>query len=220
MGNYIAMKKKITPETFFKTLKAFIDEHKICLDEVVFDDVEYRYDNVEPLFHMHGLAIFCYGATKGAFIPHDDCNFVFKFDFAGLDEEYCHREADIYQSAEIEGLDRYFAKTQFYDVVGHAPIFMQEYVGESCWDVGTALIKDEDIKKAKTAISKTSYDAVDELPYHWILNFIKLYGEKEFLRLCLFLEEEGINDLHEKNVGYIDGRPVLFDYSGYYEDEF
>jgi hypothetical protein len=97
---------------------------------------------------------------------------------------------------------------------------MQEYVGESCWDVGTALIKDEDIKKAKTAISKTSYDAVDELPYHWILNFIKLYGEKEFLRLCLFLEEEGINDLHEKNVGYIDGRPVLFDYSGYYEDEF
>ena len=49
-----------------------------------------------------------------------------------------------------------------------------------------------------------------------------MYGEEIFNRLCNFIEEYNITDLHNGNVGYIkrNGKfmPILFDYSGYYEE--
>jgi hypothetical protein len=31
-----------------------------------------------------------------------------------------------------------------------------------------------------------------------------------------FIEDEEINDLHRGNLGYLNGRPVILDYSGFH----
>ena len=50
--------------------------------------------------------------------------------------------------------------------------------------------------------------------------FIDTYGIEEFKALEKFLSDNNINDLHEGNVGFIDGKIVFIDYGGYYcEDE-
>ena len=43
------------------------------------------------------------------------------------------------------------------------------------------------------------------------------YGEEKFEIILNFLNENGINDLHNGNWGFIGERPVIFDYSGFHE---
>ena len=49
----------------------------------------------------------------------------------------------------------------------------------------------------------------------WITDFLAMYGEEEFKALSDFLREMQIDDLRDCNVGYLDGAPILFDYSGF-----
>lgn len=49
--------------------------------------------------------------------------------------------------------------------------------------------------------------------------FMDDYSEEEFEHLVHFLEEFHINDLHEGNVGFINGRIVFIDYGGYYTED-
>ena len=217
MGNYISMDEKITPLTFLNQLNSFIKSTDICLHEITFNDVEYENDCAYDLFHMHGLAIFCYGANKGVFIPHKLCDFVFKFDFDNLEENYCDRETCVYQNAECENLEQYFAKTEFYGYLAKTPIYIQQYVERECEFDGECSV--EEINTVRNIRNKTPYDT-SEMPGRWIADFINCYGEDELLKLFVFLEEEGINDLHARNLGYIKDKPVLFDYSGYYESSF
>jgi hypothetical protein len=213
------MEYKITPEVFMTQIKDFLKEKDICLDEITFDDIDYEHDNALPLFHMAPVAYFEYGATRGAFIPCVGSDFVFKFDFDKLEENYCRREADIYLDASMKNLDKYFASINFYATLNNTPVYIQEYVDETCWDRSVEVSKEE-IDKVVTLCNKTSYSKTADISPCWILDFIKLYGEDELLRLFLFLEEEGVNDLHDRNVGYIHNKPVLFDYSGFYESRF
>ena len=51
------------------------------------------------------------------------------------------------------------------------------------------------------------------------MEFIHLYGEDEYDRLSDFLELCDINDLHYKNMGFIDGNLVIIDYGGYHSGD-
>ena len=46
---------------------------------------------------------------------------------------------------------------------------------------------------------------------------LEFFGEEILKQLDRFIDTYGINDLHTSNVGYIGNRPVLIDYSGYFE---
>lgn len=48
------------------------------------------------------------------------------------------------------------------------------------------------------------------------IDFIRQYGEEEYHRITDFLLREDVNDLHQSNLGDIDGHYVLLDYSGYH----
>lgn len=50
----------------------------------------------------------------------------------------------------------------------------------------------------------------------WAKMVINLYGKKVAKALCEFVQENGINDLHNENIGYKNNRPVILDFSGYY----
>jgi hypothetical protein len=49
----------------------------------------------------------------------------------------------------------------------------------------------------------------------WMADAYDYYGEEYFKKLMNFLKSEGIYDLHGGNIGYINSRPVIFDFSDY-----
>lgn len=164
--------------------------------------------------------IFQYGATKGVFIPKDLTDYVVKFDFDELESSYCFHEFDTYNTAKEQNLDRYFAETRLLGSFQNNFLYAQEYVRYSCED----LLIDTETIVSENFIQHISEKMQDtpctcSLPMEWCAKFIDLYGEKELDRLFKFLEDRGVNDLHSGNVGYLsDKRPIIFDYSGYYED--
>ena len=67
---------------------------------------------------------------------------------------------------------------------------------------------------------KTSSGATCEVSSFWVHEFLEVYGEDTFEEFTNFLTCFGINDLHSGNVGYWNNKPVIFDYSGYYEESY
>ena len=48
------------------------------------------------------------------------------------------------------------------------------------------------------------------------IDFIRQYGEVEYYRITDFLFAQDVNDLHQNNLGDINGHYTLIDYSGYH----
>ena len=48
---------------------------------------------------------------------------------------------------------------------------------------------------------------------------IDFYGEDVALDFLIFCFENTINDLHNRNWGFLDGRPVIFDFAGYIPEQ-
>lgn len=48
---------------------------------------------------------------------------------------------------------------------------------------------------------------------------IDFYGEEIALDFLIFCFENTINDLHDWNWGFLDGRPIIFDFAGYMTEE-
>lgn len=163
------------------------------------------------------------GVSKFVIIPKDG-DFVFKigYDHNDYGEEIdngCETEVLYYQYSIYDSLDMYFATTAFYDFIttpeGHKiPVYVQEKV-ETLLDRGSTcegLTREEKITM-KSKVS--SYWGGDRLDACWIKDFIDCYGEEELECLMQFIDENSINDLHRGNIGYKNGKPVIFDFSGY-----
>ena len=163
------------------------------------------------------------GATKFVLIPKGE-DFVFKIGYEVNDDGIemdngCEIEATYYQYSLCDGLDEYFATTAFYDFIttptGHKiPIYIQEKVEPLC-ERGSnceGLTREEkDTMKSKVS----SYYGGQRIDPCWIKDFIDCYGEEELECLMQFIDENSINDLHKGNIGYKDGKPIIFDYCGY-----
>lgn len=211
----------ITPQDFVENLKIFLDEKNGSLDELTAYGVEYDQDDFKMSLFDNDLFTFCFGATRGVFVPQGPADFVMKFDFDGLESSYCEYEAEVYTEAKDKGLEKYFANIKPFCCIGNTWVYIQDYViyddGRDCdvdlWDEKNLKTLD----KINTKMGKTP--GVEELPDEWCLAFVEKYGENELDKLFNFLEEKGINDLHAMNVGYTeDNNPIIFDYSGFFEN--
>jgi len=55
-----------------------------------------------------------------------------------------------------------------------------------------------------------------DLPSNFAANVLQYYNRHTLKRLLRFIRKNRLNDFHTHNCGYFaDGRPVLFDYSGF-----
>lgn len=52
----------------------------------------------------------------------------------------------------------------------------------------------------------------------WAKVFISLYGKAIAKKLCAFIQENRINDLHANNIGFCNHKPILLDFCGYDND--
>ena len=145
--------------------------------------------------------------------------------------DYCLREAELYQAAEAEGLEKYFAKTEYIGDYFNHPLYIQE----KCVCIYDSDSYEEKRKKYNKKYNEFTrryiIDTFYEEAFDWnatrdwficLFNYLKdkkgltkTYRELE--KLADFLNEEYIDDLHSGNVGLIakNDMPVFIDYSGF-----
>lgn len=142
-------------------------------------------------------------------------NFVVKFCTEEFD--YCQREYTNYLAAVDQDLEGFFPCT---DLLG-------EYYGITFYIQERAECCEEEISSIWYENLKESYEPWDEdededdmNDHIWDMIYDLEDEERSYMvyndyRLTNFLTEYCINDLHEGNYGYIDGRLVIIDFSGY-----
>lgn len=202
------------PELFFQKIKNFIEKEDIAIDDLTFDDID---DYIDPIASSFAPYKFNYGASRGCFTPLTKESYVFKFDFNGLEENYCEHEMKLYKEAQDWEIEYLFASIKLYDNLFCTPLYIQQRVnkiGADCKD-GIKITKED---KQKTLKKIAKYKGCTKIPTTWIAAVEKIYGPDIVDTFMLFCETFGINDLHCCNVGYtIDNKPIVFDYAGYYE---
>lgn len=133
----------------------------------------------------------------------------------GPDWDYCNLECAIYEAAVEQGLGAYFAEEGWLGELscGHPVYYQQRCV--SLMSTNYEYGSEEYNRKSRKARTTCEHLGVYCFSPIWIADFLECYGEDELRRLNTFLNEMNIGDLREANIGYLDGAPILFDYSGF-----
>lgn len=176
------------------------------------------------------------GASKLVLIPFDT-PFVIKIPFTGYHlgfyedfvnanydkrffYDYCLTEVLTYKAAKKIKLDNFFAKERIIGNINSTNIYIQEKIepysivfGKSSTPIKTT---PEDLNNFDNLLYE--FDGISmDIPEDWLLSAMLYHGKAKTSRFIDFIQENRINDLHEENVGFIEDKPVIFDYSGYYE---
>ena len=189
------------------------------------DDLKYHYE---------------YGATK-LVIMLPDCDFVIKIPFSGSYQEfyqdrtddyeeeyvefenadfetcewdYCKTEVNRYNLAKNVGIEKYFAKTECIGMVNNYPIYIQQKAEIF------AEVKDlNSYSEEKKSSTREKCDKEDLWCFNecWLSDLLDYCGDKIFSFFMSFIKDNDFDDLHSSNIGYINGVPVLVDYSGFNE---
>lgn len=154
------------------------------------------------------------GASRGVLI-FDDFDWVIKFNF--LEEidyrwDFCEAEVDIYNAALDNEMEKFFAKA-WKGGLFHGRVF---YLMEKA---NTDIDYIDDAFNSGTYDSDPDYRGSSGLELEdeeSITNFFGNYYNKDtVLRLLEYCYDNGVNDIYDGNVGYMNGKPVFIDYAGY-----
>ncbi len=159
----------------------------------------------------------CCGMTKVC-IVFSDWNYVVKMDRKGYQE--CENEAKIYRIAKKRKVEKAFLETRKIGTTRRGiALYIQPKISTSINDISN----DDGVKwEKRTRNMNTSFvlkvqDSFYRSPSRlWVKAAILCYGKKFMLELEKLTKQCFINDLHDKNLGFIKNRPVILDYSGYH----
>ena len=120
--------------------------------------------------------------------------------------DYCKTEEIIYNRALRNKAEKFFLESKNIGEHNGIPIYIQKRA--TTVGVGNTISPSEDsINFSKKHVSR-AYDIFPILEEY--------YGKESCLPLFDFLGGLNVNDLHNGNVGLLDNKPVLFDYSGFH----
>jgi len=172
------------------------------------------------------------GASKFVIIP-DNTRYVIKIPYTGpargnceeyfeyandTDQyywDYCFTEMMMYREAKRYGVQDAFAKETLVGILNGQTIYMQEKV-EVYGESGSSA-SERDMQKTSEYCDEHCCRKFNEDTIAWQADALSYYGEKKFNKIMNFLEDMGIGDLHEDNLGYIGIQPVILDYSNFNE---
>lgn len=125
---------------------------------------------------------------------------------------YCAVEADLTEKAATADLDICFARTYYLGSIDGHPIYWQEKADiYACGEWGN----NSTVEERKSVMSTCHSMNAACFNIYWLCDVMKLYGANFLKDFLTFVTENHIDDLHGDNIGYIDGLPVLVDYSSY-----
>lgn len=130
--------------------------------------------------------------------------------------DYCQVEYLHYQIAKAAGMDQYLAPTLFLgNMAGSGfPVYIQPKC--KIFSHTTSHHSHEERESTRKTLISNGILRFHVLPIDWMIDFQNVYGESELINFINFLENEGWGDLRADNVGYLNGKPVLVDYSDFY----
>ena len=148
-----------------------------------------------------------------------ECFTSYEYDSENMDFDgnYCGREADISDIAAAEDLEECFAITECVGRCRGYLIYKQARATTILADVLDEKSDSLSIEERKSIRDKCNNMGVYGFNIYWLKDFLEFFGEEILKQLDRFINTYDINDLHTSNVGYIGNRPVLIDYSGYFE---
>lgn len=187
---------------------------------------------------------FEHGASKMVIIPKG-ADYVIKIPFTGQEEttyddydddyyqefidfnyslygdgwDYCLTEAVHYNKAKRKNIEKIFCKTRCIGKVSGHPIYIQERA-EDYYSHRSKNAQSKSSRKSKTSKEIENIcreNRFSQFNIKWQTDVYNYYGEKIFNRFMDFIKKECIQDLHSGNIGYLGARPVILDYSGWFE---
>ena len=155
------------------------------------------------------------GATKTCIWHRDLGNWVIKVGHTEkVAKNYAKVEYENYLAAVEAGLGYYFPETVFLGEFGGECYYVQQYAEcsedavSSEWYERLRDQYDEDGEEYDCdSLWNEIYDMEDDQ------KAMLMFGD---MALCEFLSDNRIGDLHEGNFGYIGGKCVIIDFSGYF----
>lgn len=145
--------------------------------------------------------------------------------------KYCHqdeavKEVQIYERAMQAGVAKFFPPTASLCCHNGLTFIIQTKVDCSVDGCDYKTMKQYKTRyrtaspkimaKIQTCMYKASEgECARRLNTTWMMACLVLYGKRAVKDLCDFIIAERINDLHEGNIGWKDGRPVILDFCGY-----
>lgn len=205
-----------------------------ALSDCIFEDLcdKNYYENIIKRMNTDILPrSYNRGATKLVLTPMN-ADFVIKIpfrgeiwgdsgyvDFENADEpdgwDYCKVETLQYKKAEEAGLEQFFAKTELIGYVNDYPIYIQQKaeIFEDLRDPDYDY-EEDDLNATRDTCNKLEIGCFN---VGWLTDFLDFFSEGELQTLSKHLSNNRIGDLHGGNLGYIEGQPVIVDYSDYWE---
>lgn len=154
------------------------------------------------------------GATKCVIVLPDN-DWVLKIPFNDCCTEHCELEAKNYSIAVNEGYSHYMAECCYLMDYEYLPCYIMRKA-----EVGFDLLQDDMFSRLYEQSNDYEY-ATENSAFNcsgdeYVEDLFRLhYGNEAVDDLYEFLDDNEIGDLHTGNVGYVDGRLVFIDYSGY-----
>lgn len=176
---------------------------------------EYGTENWFCNNHLNMAGFYARGGATKICIEHDDlCGWVIKVGYTeGVKLDYATLEYNNYCKAEEAGFAEYFPETVYLGEFGGRAFYVQQMADCDEDQVSSdwyERVRDGYEEEGEEVDSDRIWDEIDCMDD----------DQKAFLSfhdgaLCHFLWENKISDLHEGNFGYIGGRMVIVDFSGY-----
>lgn len=160
------------------------------------------------------------GASKVCFVPRD-YPFVIKWtliDSENLDE--AGKEVFIYKRAKENRLAEFFPETEEIENHGSTRFIYQEKIDYESCNI-SPITRNIFIKKTANSNQKVVRCFSNGLNINsrpnevWCKMALLMYGKRKCRSLVQFVRRYNINDLHDGNTGYFNGKPVILDFSGY-----
>ena len=131
--------------------------------------------------------------------------------------DYCEREYTNYLAAVENGLEEFFAFTDYLGTINGLKFYVQERCDCDAEAVSSIVyngIREDYVNEdnePEEIINERIWNEVYDLDDEAYVTYC--FGVQE--KLIDFLYKYAINDLHEANFGYVDGHLVIIDFSGF-----
>ena len=197
---------------------------------MLYEDVAYCFDDGCMTYTADEFFCLCdpeyhNGMTK-IVLGYPDMEWVYKIPLKGIyfggddgdedetvdyDINYCAREVEIYEDAKKEGYGDMLCPIYYAGQVYGFPVYISPKVTDIFDECDSRDYSNDSWKKAVESRSfKVQMETED------VAVFYEYYPKERVEGLLDFLKQHFVNDCHCGNLGFLCGKPVVFDYAGYY----
>lgn len=161
---------------------------------------------------------FAHGMTRGVlYLP--EWEYVIKIGLPG-NINYNKQEAANFILAQKFRVDKVLLATTYLTTIQKVEIYKQPKFSFCLMEAPHEFLARID-KKSQGLAEKNIVRKIrdkcyyDDISRAWLAHALQLYGKKFMYSFEKWTREAQVNDLHNGNVGWLNGRPILLDYAGY-----